>query len=228
MKIIKEFSLFERLLWCCSVMGIILCFALGAEKDALTLIGSLIGVTALIFLARGDVTGQILTVVFSVFYGIISYGFRYYGEMVTYLCMTGPIALISTVTWLRNPSGKGRREVKIARLTGRQATGIIVLTAAVTFCFYFVLEYFHTANLLFSTISIATSFAASALTVVRSPFYAAAYACNDIVLIVLWSMAVTESFSYLPMVMCFVIFLVNDIYGFVNWRRMGERQERDS
>ena len=224
-KIFREFSKFEIGLWCCSVLGIILSFVLGSERDVLTLIGSLIGVTALIFLAKGNVTGQILTVVFSIFYGVISFGFHYYGEMITYLCMTGPIALISTVTWLKNPSEKGKHEVRIAAVTMRQFVLIVLLTVAVTFVFYYILAYFNTPNLVFSTISIATSFAASSLTVVRSPFYAVAYACNDIVLVVLWLLAAIESISYLPMVMCFLIFLVNDIYGFVNWQRIRRRQK---
>lgn len=223
-KAIKDFSGFELGLWCCSMAGIVLSYVLADSKDALTMIGSLIGVTALIFLAKGNVTGQILTVVFSIFYGIISYGFRYYGEMITYLCMTGPIALISTVTWLKHPSEEGKKEVKVATVPWQQAVLIGVLTVAVTIGFYFVLAYFDTPNLFFSTISIATSSAASSLTVVRSPFYALAYACNDIVLIVLWVLATLESISYLPMVMCFAIFLVNDIYGFVNWQRMRRRQ----
>lgn len=223
-KLFKGFSKFEMGLWCCSMLGIVLSYILGGEKDVLTLIGSLIGVTSLIFIAKGNVTGQLLTVVFSIIYGVISYGFRYYGEMITYLCMTGPIAAVSAAAWLKNPCEKGKNEVKVARISWRQAVLIGVLTAAVTWGFYYILAYFDTPNLLFSTFSIATSFAASSLTVVRSPFYAAAYACNDIVLIVLWMSAAMESISYLPMVMCFTIFLVNDIYGFVNWQRMKKRQ----
>ena len=60
----------------------------------------------------------------------------------------------------------------------------------------------------------------------RSPYYAIAYAGNDIVLIVLWVLASIQDISYLPMVLCFVMFFANDIYGFINWKRMRKRQER--
>ena len=82
----------------------------------LTLIASLIGVTALIFVAKGDVTGQVLTVVFSVLYSVISFEFTYYGEMITYMFMTAPIAAMSVYTWIRHPEEKGKREVSIAVL----------------------------------------------------------------------------------------------------------------
>ena len=96
--------------------------------------------------------------------------------------------------------------------------------AAITVLFYFVLEYFNTSNIVPSTISVTTSFVAVYLTFRRSPWFALAYASNDVVLIVLWIIASAEDISYLPMVFCFVAFLANDLYGFFNWRRMQREQ----
>jgi hypothetical protein len=38
-------------------------------------------------------------------------------------------------------------------------------------------------------------------------------------------MASFENLSYLPMVMCFITFLLNDGYGFISWKRMERRQK---
>ena len=100
----------------------------------------------------------------------------------------------------------------------------VLLTAVVTAVFYFILEAFGTANLVPSTISVTTSFLAVFLTFRRSPYYALAYAANDIVLIVLWVLASMEDIHYVSVMVCFVVFFVNDMYGFVNWRRMAKRQ----
>ena len=62
------------------------------------------------------------------------------------------------------------------------------------------------------------------LTFRRSPYFALAYAANDVVLIVMWTMAAKEDISYLSVIICFVMFLVNDLYGFVSWKRMEKRQ----
>ena len=35
-----------------------------------------------------------------------------------------------------------------------------------------------------------------------------------------------KDISYTSVVMCFAAFLANDIYGFINWRRMGRRQKQ--
>lgn len=220
----KDLTKFELLLWLISVTVIIISFAISGGEDILTIIASVIGVTALIFVAKGYVIGQILTVVFAVFYGIISYYFRYYGEMITYLCMTAPIAMMAVVSWIKNPY-EGTKEVKVNHINKKQVLIMSVLAVLVTLAFYFILKAMGNANLLFSTISITTSFVASYLTFLRSPYYAVAYSANDMVLIVLWTMATLEDRSYLPMILCFVMFLINDMYGFFNWRRMRRRQE---
>lgn len=221
----KDLTKFELGLWLVSMMVIIASFIISGGEDVLTIIASLIGVTALIFVAKGYVLGQVLTVVFAVFYGIISFYFKYYGEMITYLCMTAPIAVMAVVSWIRNPY-EGTKEVKVSHITKKQFITMSVLALVVTIAFYFILKALGNANLLFSTISITTSFVASYLTFLRSPYYALAYSLNDIVLIVLWTLATQDSISYLPMVLCFVMFLVNDIYGYINWRRMRIRQEK--
>ncbi len=78
-----------------------------------------------------------------------------------------------------------------------------------------------------STLSVATSFIAVYLTARRSPYFALAYASNDVILIILWTLAAITDVSYLSVLVCFIMFLVNDIYGFINWRRMQRRQAGD-
>ncbi len=226
MNIIKSFrnlSKFEFMLWIVSVLTVIVSFLCSSEFQPLTLIASLIGVTALIFVAKGDVLGQILTVVFSVFYAVISFKFRYFGEMITYLGMTAPMAILAAVEWFKNPYAE--KEVKVARLTKKRIIIMIFGAIISTLIFYFILKHFNNANLIMSTLSITTSFLASYLTFCRSPFYALAYASNDIVLIILWIMATIENPAYLPMIICFIMFFCNDFYGFINWQRMRKNQK---
>ena len=167
-------------------------------------------------------------VIFSILYGIISYTFSYYGEMITYLGMTAPMAVFALISWLRNPYNGNKAEVKVNSLKKQETIFMFLLTAVITFGFYFILRYFHTANLIPSTLSVTTSFLAVYLTFRRSAYFALAYAMNDIVLIVLWILAALSDISYLSVIICFVAFLVNDIYGFINWLKMQKRQQRNS
>ena len=222
---IKYFSRTEIALWCSSVALIVLSFCIFDRENYLTLAASLIGVTSLIFNAKGNPVGQLLMVVFSLLYGITSFTFAYYGEMITYLGMTMPMAVFALVSWLKNPYQGNRAEVRVNSIGKGEQVIMWLATVLVTIFFYFILAYFHTANLLPSTLSVTTSFVAVYLTFRRCPQFALAYAANDAVLIVLWVSASFADIHYVSVAVCFVAFLFNDIYGYVSWQRMKKRQE---
>ena len=223
-RFLSYFSTIEITLWCSSIALILISFIAFDRTNHLTLIASLIGVTSLIFSAKGNPIGQVLMVIFSLLYGIISYTFAYYGEMITYLGMTMPMAVFALISWLRNPYKGNRAEVKVNSISRSEQLLMWLATVAVTFIFYFILEHFDTANIIPSTISVTTSFLAVYLTFRRSSYFALAYAANDIVLIVLWILASFSDIRYISVVVCFVAFLFNDVYGFISWQRMKKRQ----
>lgn len=159
-------------------------------------------------------------------YGIISFTFAYYGEMITYIGMTMPMAIFALVSWLRNPYNGNKSEVKVNTISKTEYIWMLVLTAIITVLFYFILKHFETANIVPSTISVTTSFIAVYLTFRRNSYFALAYATNDIVLIILWVLASICDIKYISVVVCFAAFLVNDIYGFINWQKMKIRQNK--
>ena len=220
----EYFTKTEKILWASSAALILASFLLFDRENYLTVIASLVGVTSLIFNAKGNPFGQLLMVLFSLLYGVISFRFAYYGEMITYLGMTMPMAVFALISWLRNPYQNNRAEVKVNSIGRTEMIWMWVGTLLVTFLFYFILDAFRTANIVPSTLSVTTSFAAVYLTFRRSPYFALAYASNDLVLIVLWVMASREEIRYVSVVVCFTVFLVNDIYGYLSWRKMKLRQ----
>lgn len=223
-KTLSYFTITELLLWFFSVAVIIINFLIFDKKDYLTLSASLIGVTSLSFCAKGNPAGQILMIIFSIFYGYISFGFSYYGEMITYLGMTLPMSVFSLISWIKNPYKNNKAEVSVNRIKKKDIPFILILTLIVTVIFYFILRHFKTANLIPSTVSVSTSFLAAFLTYLRSPYFALSYAANDIVLIFLWLLASKEDPSYISVIICFAVFLINDLYGFLNWKRIEKRQ----
>lgn len=218
------FSKSEIILWIFSVLSILVSFFVFDRANYLTLFASLIGVTSLIFNAKGNPFGQLLMVIFSILYGIISYTFDYYGEMITYLGMTMPMAVFALISWLRNPYNGNKAEVKVNTISKKETVFMWIITVLVTLLFYFILKHFSTANLLPSTLSVTTSFVAVYLTFRRSPYFALAYAANDIVLVMLWTIASVSDKQYISVVVCFVAFLFNDVYGYINWQKMKLRQ----
>ena len=226
-KVFKIFNIFDICLWAVSVTAIVLSFTLSPQRDYFTLASAVTGVTALMFIVKGNVIGQFLVLIFAAFYGVVSYFFKYYGEMITYLGLSAPAAICAIVSWLKHPY-KDKSQVKVGTLNAKKITAICLISAAITVAFYFILKTLGTANLAISTVSVTTSVLAAGLTFLRSPLYGIAYACNDVVLIVLWVLATVKDISYLPMVLCFVLFLVYDLYGFFSWSLMKKRQSKQA
>ena len=225
-RILDYFSKTEMYLWSISVLMIVISFCAFDRSNYMTLFASLIGVTSLIFNAKGNPIGQILMVLFSLIYGYISYRFAYYGEMATYIGMTMPMALFALISWLKHPYKGNKSEVEVNDVTKLELFFMCVITIVFTIVFYFVLRYFNTSQIFFSTLSVTTSFIAVYLTFRRSPFYVISYAANDVVLIILWTIASIKDIHYISVCVCFMAFFVNDIYGFISWQRMKIRQQR--
>lgn len=223
-KIVNYFSKLELFLWLNSATLIISSFVIFGGNGILTLIASLIGVTAILLNAKGNPVGQILMIIFSLLYGIISYSFSYYGEMFTYLLMTMPMSVFALISWLKHPSKCKKLQVKVNYISKTETIIMFFIAFVVTFCFYFILKFFNTANIVPSTISVTTSFVAVYLTFRRNPYFNVAYACNDLVLIVLWTLASIVDKKYVSAIVCFVAFLFNDIYGFISWKKLKKEQ----
>lgn len=221
-------STFELILWTASVLVTSAAFFIFDRRSWMNLAVSVTGVTSLAFCSKGNPAGQVLIIAFSALYGIISFVQHYYGEMITYLGMTAPMAVASLISWLRHPHNGNRSQVSVNRLKPFDFVLLPLLTAAVTAAFYFILKAFNTADLAVSTVSVATSFAAVYLTFRRSALYAIVYAANDAVLVTLWLLAASRQMQYYSVAVCFAAFLANDIYGFINWRRMEKKQAAEN
>lgn len=228
----KDFSYFtkgEVIMWTVSIFLIFLCFFAFDRENYTTLAASIIGVTSLLYNSKGNAAGQALSIAFSLLYGLISFKSHYYGELITYIGMTLPMSVITLISWLKNTNkDENSSEVKIGKVKLSEVIILIFITTGVTIGFYFILKYFNTENLLISTFSVATSFAAAYLSFRRSAYYPVIYALNDIVLIVLWGMQSINDISYISVVICFGVFAMFDIYGFINWRKMQIIQSLES
>ena len=210
-------------IWVSSLSTILITFFVFGG-NALSLISSLLGVTTLIFMAKGVIFAQVLTILFALFYGIVSLTYKYYGEMITYVFMAMPMAVLSLISWLKHPY-KDTKVVEVQTPSKKSVLILFALSIVVTAIFFFILRALKTPNLAVSTISITTSFIAAGLSFLRSPYYAIAYCFNDVILIILWLFASFNDISYVPLVSCFAVFLFNDLYGFVSWNKIKNSQK---
>ena len=224
-KLISSLTAFERILLIFSMIVITAAFIIFDGNDYLSFIASLVGAVSLIFCAKGHPIGQALIIIFSILYGIVAIRVKYYGELATYVLMTLPMAVYALIEWLRHPYDEETREVEVKKIDKKDVFALVISAALVSVAFYFILGFFKTPHLPLATLSVLTSFSAVFLSAKRSPLYAVAYALNDLVLIALWALSLKENMGNISVLVCFSIFLVHDIYGFISWSQRGVKQQ---
>ena len=179
--------------------------------------------TALL-LAKGKYSCYIIGIISTFFYAYVSYNNTYYGEMVIAMCCTLPLMIIGLVNWLKHQDKENI--VIIKEITKKELILVLLVQAIMFFGYYFLLKTFNTNNLLVSTISVVASIIATYLTARRSEYGFIGFIINDIILIILWGIPVIGgNLSIIPILICPVLLLINDIYGVYNWRRIKIKQK---
>lgn len=227
---LKSWNLFEKLFLLISLLIIIICFFLGTDKNILSLVTSILGVITVIFGAKGLVWAPVVNLLYNIVYIILSYTQGFYGEVLIYIFMMTPINIAMIISWLKNKSKEDENIVEVNKLNKKEYILLFGFTLVVAFGFYFILKALNTTALFISTISLIDSFIATYLLYRRCSNYALSYIVNDIILIVLWFYAIRNNgIAYLPMVLSFLVFLVNDIYGLISWKKRERKQnEKES
>lgn len=179
--------------------------------------------TALL-LAKGKYACYIIGIISTFFYAYVSYANSYFGELIISMCCTLPLMIFGLINWLRHQDDTNT--VVIKDITIKELI-IVLLSQAILFMgYYYLLKIFNTNNLLVSTFSIVASLIATYLTARRSEYGFVGFIINDLILIVLWGMPIfTGNLSIIPIVLCPILLLINDIYGAYNWRKIKKEQK---
>ena len=227
--IFGKWKLYEIIFLIGSIILVTLCFVFDTDKNVLSFIISLIGVVSVLMVAKGLTIAPMISVVYAILYSIMSILQHYYGEAIIYLGFMLPINILSIVSWLKNRNKEKSEVVEVNVIKKAEYLYLFVITIFATIGFYFLLKILNTDELVISTLALVSSAVASYLMLRRCSYYAVGFIVNDIILIVLWSMVVKSSgIGYLPTVISFFVFLINDIYGFIHWKIEENKQKQNN
>lgn len=224
-KIFKDWNLFEISFLTLSLFIILICYLLNHDKNMLSLIVSLLGIFTVICGAKGLIIAPFINIIYNVLYIFISFSQNFYGEVLIYIFLMIPLNIITIISWLKNRSNENKNIVKVNKISKKEYSILIIVTIGILFSFYLLLKSLNTSALIISTFSLADSLIASYLLFRRSSNYAIAFIINDIILILLWLTTLTNGkIIHLPIVITFMIFLINDIYGLIIWKKREKLQ----
>lgn len=179
-----------------------------------------------ILLAKGKYSCYIIGILSTIFYSIVAYTNAYYGEVIMDMGGTLPLMIVGLVNWLKHQDNTNT--VIIKDMTKKELI-IMLLSQVILFTgYYYLLKAFNTANVLASTFSMTSGIIATYLTARRSEYGFIAFIINDIFLIILWGIPVVQgNLNIIPVVLCPILLLINDIYGVFNWKIIKKEQKEN-
>ena len=215
---------------CFIVMGMILPVVLGVVFGAhwLEIISAVLIIVSNFLLAKAKVEGYVLYVASMILYAYIATQFALYGEMVYSILVSTPLAVYGLVKAIRNKrKDKEMGQVIVINKIKRNEI-LIALSATVVIgiVFFFILQAFNTVFIVVSVLSLSVSIIGEYFIARRSRIGMFGFFLSDVFTITLWIMllVINGEMNAVPLVATYGMLLINDVYGLVEWRKVGEAQ----
>ena len=222
----KNWKLWEVIFLSVSVIIVSVCFFAGSDKNVLSFLTSVLGITSVFFSAKALFFAPFIDFVYNIMYAVLSIILCYYGEAIIYIVVMLPISISTIVTWLKNNS---EGIVKANKITKKELLILFLCMIPIMVAFYFLLWALNTSELIIGLISVATAVVGAYFMLRRSSYYAIAFILNDIALIILWAISIADfGIMYLPTLLSVTVFLINDVYGFICWKKQEAKTEEQN
>jgi nicotinamide mononucleotide transporter len=202
-----------------------------AWSDSLIgLISSISGMLCVVLVAKGKIANYYFGIVQTLTYAYIAYGYGLYGEVMLNALFYFPIQFIGIYLWKKNKTDQGVKgeDVKVKSLTKTgwlyTVLSILILTAA----YGFFLKYLGGKFVWNDSATNVLSIAAQILMLKRFAEQWLLWIAVNVLSITLWlSALISQGGNDFSMLVMWSAFLVNSIYGYVNWRKFYQKQSHE-
>lgn len=222
-KIFKDWTRFEISILLCSIFTVLTSGIL-CKSEWLTIVCSITGIICALTQAKGKLVSQFIGIIVVVFYSILSFQNRYYGEVLIYIFIMLPLFVSGIISWFKNMN-KATNTVKENNIAKKEWIILTIISLVLFVVLYYLLKYFNTSQLFVSTLSMVTSLFATYLVARRSKYGFLFYMGNDIILLILWGLPVIQgAWILVPMLANPIINFINDTYAWTSWNKR-EKEE---
>jgi nicotinamide mononucleotide transporter len=232
MKAIKgyfsDWSLFEKI-WLLSFTAVNIYLYFAFKDTSIGLIASITGMLCVVLTAKGKISNYYPGIINVVFYAYISYGQKYYGEVMLNLMYFLPMQFVGLFLWRRNKSREGyKSEVKIEFMTNRSRFFWSVVSIIATFAYGLVLKKMGGKMPFVDSTSTVLSVIAMILMAARYMEQWILWIIIDVVSIIMWFVVLAEGGNEISIFIMWSAYLVNAVYGLVNWIKIYNSQRREA
>lgn len=263
----KQWSRFEKI-WLISFLVIILASTLyfslvGTDYQnihniimnwAISPVSAISGIFCVVLAAKGKISNWFYGIINSALYGYLAYYSGYYGDAIINIFYFLPTQFIGVFFWSKHLKIGSKSNVKMRKLSAKQATYIIVIGLIAIAGFGLFLHYVDTwfTEVMKRNVSIYSYFdralgieaamvgpfldsATEVTQFLAQIFMVLAYAeqwmfwiITNVITIIMWAVVIVAdplSVSWaLPTLIMWIAYLVNSVYGWIMWKRGAEHE----
>jgi nicotinamide mononucleotide transporter len=230
MGILKNWTRFEiGWLFTFTLINIYLFFAW--SDSLLGLISSISGMLCVVLVAKGKIANYYFGIVQTLTYAYIAYGYGLYGEVMLNALFYFPVQFIGIYMWKKNKTEHGVKgeDVIISSLTKKGWFYTVLSILILTIGYGFFLKFLG-GNLVWTdSATNVLSIAAQILMLKRYTEQWLLWISVNVLSIFLWLGAlISQGGNDFSMLVMWSAFLVNSIYGYVNWRKLSIKQVQEA
>ena len=218
----KDWNLYEKLYLIIGILTTVIVSVI-TKSSIISMLYVITYITNALLSSKGKPECYLFGFTGKIFYGYISYGQKYYGELLIILFISIPVMIMGVVSWLKNMDDE---TIIINTLSKKEIILVLLSQVIMFFVYYYILKLFNTSMLVVSTLSIIMSLLALYFGARRSEICYYFYILNDIVGITLWLMPILNGDTAVySAIFGPTLLFINDIYGIFNWKRLKKKQK---
>ncbi|RIW30393.1 nicotinamide riboside transporter PnuC [Bacillus salacetis] len=227
---LKDWTLFEKIwLGLFTAVNVYLFFAW--DDTFLGFVTSISGMLCVVLVAKGKISNYYFGIVQTATYAYISYGYGLYGETMLNALFYFPAQFVGLYLWSKHKMKddiKGE-DVQIKSLSTKGWAYTIVSSIILVILYGILLKALGGKSIWIDSSTTILSIIAQILMLKRITEQWLFWIAVNILSIALWMTAlVTQGGNDLSMLVMWTAFLVNSVYGYVNWRKLWIKQKGET
>jgi nicotinamide mononucleotide transporter len=218
-----DWDLYERI-WLIVFTCIIIVLSIYWKDSFTGILASLTGIWCVVLIAKGKIANYYFGIVNVVAYAYVAFGSQYYGEVMLNMIYFLPMQFVGIYLWRKRRVSNKKDDVKVIYMSNKQRIIWSFITIAGTILYGFFLKYLG-GNLPFiDSSSTVMSVIAMILMVFVFVEQWVLWILVDIVSIIMWFTVMIKGGNDVAVLVMWVAFLVNAIYGLYNWIKLARKQ----
>lgn len=223
---LNEWSIFERYWLVVFAVLSIVTFAFSGG-GVLGLIASITGMLSVILVAKGRISNYFFGVIQAIIYGYISYTYAIYGEVMLNLMYYLPMNIIGFFIWKKNKVDDSNsingEQVTAKRMTKKEMIVSVLVVSIAIVLYATLLSSINGSVIGVDSATTILSVYAMILMVKRYAEQWIIWIIVNALSIIMWLIAISyQGGDDYSMVIMWSAFLVNSIYGYINWMRISK------